>query len=659
MKKFLILFNILLIISQNLLSQQHNFKFPTEEIKKFNDYAYKKVCARETDLLQTKKNDNFTSGFLQLNKIYESLVLPEKYLSLEDKNITVYDTLFVADTLIVTGNWLHDGPIIIVNDGLLQFQHANATILGDIYLMGAHPKLIADSSTLYIPQQYFYQRSLIITGGGSVQYHNTTVDHSGLSHNLAATDSAYLELDNVTNIGFTTNGLYGHPVFNIKDVNVAGEYVISGDAALTFKNSKTILLWHQFPTASTINFSFPANDTVYNYHFNNTISGISGINYNIEVDSCTDVMWGMMPVTGSDVTISNSTIRAIGLWFLGADTVTVNGLVNNSTYSNFTAPLSDRNLQLNNCHVQTWSLYPMEQTYIDMTGCIVGEIGCMGSSDFSGSSFFCDGSGGYLWAGDTSLIIAGFSTTSGYVRSQVNGILLYAYSSILNGYPSALGNSVIMVIQSNVPQEPKVFDGGAAWYALIDQPFDAYTDQLVPVTGSAWIDKTPSSYLMDFRNYRLYYQISGASTWTEIPTDSLNEKRDETLGVWNTTGLAPGQYILKLVLLDNWGNNAEAIKGVNLFPSIVGITANKSLDSFIIFPNPAKDKISIVAPVDCKGLSIKITGIAGQLICEKKVDFLKAKEPYLLDIKDIPGGCYGIKLTTEDSGFCKILTILK
>ena len=50
------------------------------------------------------------------------------------------DTLIVGffpgDTLRVTGVWANNGPIIVLQDGVLIFEHANATILGDLFVIG-------------------------------------------------------------------------------------------------------------------------------------------------------------------------------------------------------------------------------------------------------------------------------------------------------------------------------------------------------------------------------------------------------------------------------------------------------------------------------------------------------------------------------------------
>jgi hypothetical protein len=621
-----------------LSGQQSSFLFPKKQIDYFQSKALQKIKDGDTVRQFSVSCPGMVSGVRQMQQYYRSALLPQNYIHSTGKSFSRSDTLYIVDTMQITGTWVHTGAIVIANNGLLHFNKANVTILGDIFLLGEHPQLVADSSTLYIPQAYFYQRVVFATGGAKVTYRNTTVDHSGLSHNIILVDSARLELTNVINKGFTTNGIYNRATVAVNGINEAGEYVITDASTLSFRNATTVLLWHQFPEGAHINFTYPDGDTTYNYHFNKTISGVSGINYSITADSCYNVMWGMMPEQGTDITISDSKIRAVGLWFMGADTVNVSGLVDNSTYLAFDAPLSDRSLHLNNCSVVTWSLYPMEHSTVNIKNCIVGEVGAGGSSTVAGDQFFCDGSGGYVWSSDSSLLIAGFSYVSGYVRSQANSILYYAYSSLAGGYPSALQNSIIIVLQCMLLQEPKALDNSVAWYALINQPFEANVGEIVPVTGSVWIDKTPTSTNMDFGSYRLYYQISGDADWIEIPVDSLIEKRNETLGIWNTDGLPAGQYLLKLKLYDNWGNSAEAVKSVSLQPSF-GITENDHTE-FIISPNPAAGSITFKIPAGLSDFSIKIADIAGKTVLNKNVSGFQSEENYTLGLGEIKSGSY-------------------
>jgi len=492
-----------------------------------------------------------------------------------------YDTLFVGlkpnDSLIITGTFFHDGPVFVYGSGILRFKNATATILGDVWVWGDSALMTADSSTLIFPQQYFYQRSLIIAGKGRVVYRNTTLDHSGLSHNLALTDSARMEMYNVFNNGFTTCGLYRNPQILIRGTNEAGEFVITDNARITVQKARTVLLWHQFPKTAVINSSFPKGDTVHAYTFNKNKPGISGINYTVAVDTCYAVMWGMMPTTGSDVTIVNSRIRAIGLWFEGGDSIAVNGLVNNSSYADFTPSLPDRKLHLVNSQVQTWSLYPMDSTKITVSGSIVGEIGSQHKASVTADKILMDGSGGYWWATDTTFMISGFSTAYNAVRSDRNAIFLFAYSTLSTGEATALGNSIFMAIQSQFPDDPKPLDRSCVWLANIGKPSSAHIDTIVPVYGSAWIDKTAASNLMEFAWYSLSCQAAGDTLWHPICQKIPVEKRDEVLANWDTHGLTAGAYLLRLVLCDNTAdsNQLEALKQIQLNPIIVAIDENR------------------------------------------------------------------------------------
>ena len=655
MTQFYFLISLFIIFIGEASAQTINFHLLQKQLDIFNKLNYQKIIARDTALFHSNEKNATASGVKQLLKFHNALHLPAFNPQLERKSAEVNDTLFVSDTLTISGSYTHNGPIIILNGGLLHFKNANATIFGDIYVWGANSRLYADSSYLYIPQLYFYQRSLIVIDGGTVHYHHTTLDHSGLSHNLYATNNATIEMTDVKNIGFTTNGTFGNARISINGTNEAGEYIITDSANLSFKHANTILLWHQFADTAIIQFAFPKGDTLHSYAFNNTIAGVKGVKYSIQVDTSTNVMWGMMPSTGSSVTISNSKIRAIGLWFKGSDTITVNGLVNNTHYASFTADLSDRNLQLNNCDVQTWSLYPMDKSQIKLSGCIVGEIGTEQHSTLNGLNFTCDGSGGYMWASDTSFLLAGFCSAVNSVRSQGNSILLFAYSSLMNGYPSALNNSLLMVTQCNVLREPVPYDKACVWYALIENPFESYVDTVTAIMGSAWITKTASSNLMDFNSYRLFYQQNGETLWNKIPTDSLQPKHNDTLGMWDTHRMAPGQYNIKLVLLDNFGNPLEAIKAINLLPKAFDGLKEQTMLAIHCYPIPAKDHLIVESNQKHAIGKIEIVNTIGQQVLQYTIN---TQQTYI-KTSELNNGLYLIKITTESGVTTQKIVIKK
>ncbi len=627
---------------------------PKKEIRQFFTKAtQKRIKGNNSSSIILKKSSDSpcSSGVFGVTEKLKAL----KFQKIAEKPAGG-DTLIIGvppnDSLIVTGTFFHNGPVLVLGNGILRFRNANATIVGDVYVWGNHALLTADSSYLYFPQQYFYQRSLVIAGDGKVIYRNTTLDHSGLSNNLVLTDSAYIGLSNVTNIGFTTCGINKAAEIDIDGINQAGEFVMQDQSKLNFVHAETILLWYEVPNAATFHYTFPDGDTIQSYTFSSATPGITGIEYSIHVDSSTDIMWALMPANGSDVSISDSKIRSIGLWFLGHDTIPVSGLVDNSTYIDYTADLTDRTLHLVNSSVLTWSLYPMDTVHLNVTGCIVGEIGSEANCSVITTDAFVDGSGGYWWATDHTLMIGENCMAENAIRSSQSAFFIFAYSTLNQGEASSMGNSIMMIVQSQLPGPPVLYDGSCMWFSWIGAPFSAFVDTIVPIPGSAWIDKTPTSQLMDFGWYRMYWQKSGDTEWHTIGSKYYTEKKDDILANWDTQGLDAGVYYLKLVLSDDTpdSNQTEAVCGINLLPRIFGVEQISS-DNFNIriFPDPVNENsmISFDLPVE-EDVEISISDISGKIIFKTERQFNEGKN--LLPLKDInlPQGCFSCILRSRD-----------
>lgn len=642
MKNLLFFFFILVC---HIAFSQVKRTFPQNEINAGlnNSYLNKGVA---TPARTTGSTIVSVSGILQLEKIKSSISLTSLKSALRRSNGTFQqgDTVIVGvvphDTLRITGTYLNNGPIIVANDGVLIIHNAHATIIGDIYAFGMG-RILADSSSLSFPQQYFYQLGIIAAQQSYIHIESCTLSFSGMSHSMEALDTATVELINNTNNDWTTAGVYGHAAFIVNGTNLAGEYILNEYGNLFFSHVNTLLLWHQFSASAVVNFAFPKGDTLNHYLFNSSVSGVSGVNYSASVDSSFNVSWGMMPANGSDITISNSTIRTIGAWFDHGDTAKASGLVNNSAYTDFVAPLNDRNLHLVNCSVQTWSLYIFDSSRVTISGCILGEVGSQGRSVVQSSNFFLDGSGGYFWATDTSLIVAGNMGATANVRSERYGFFLLAYSSVTSGIASAIGNSVLAVVQSAVPQDPVAYDGAVAWLANISQPATAVANTIVPVTGSAWIDEGPLGSYMHYGSYSLYYQLSGAVNWTNLVKDSTIEIRNTNLAMWNTNGLADGNYLLMLVLKNNLGDSVQAMKGVTLLPSILNVSELKE-NYLNIWPNPVKNQLSIKNE-EAKNTNISIFNVFGQ-----QVQSLVITGNGKTDVSALSSGIYFVEATGDN-----------
>lgn len=563
--------------------------------------------------------------------------------------VQVGDTIIVGatpnDTLRITGPWTHYGPILVMGNGVLIFDKATVLDTGDVYVF-QNGQLFADSSSLTFPQAYFYQRSLIAVQNANVQISNCSFNYSGLSHNLVIGDSAHVTMKNVYQNDWTTCGLFDHPTLLLEGCNISGEYILSDSCNATFKKADTLLLWHHFPVGANVNYNFPNGNAVNGYTFNNTVPGVSGIKWAVSADTCHNVMWAMMPENGTNVSISNSVIRAIGAWFRYGDTVTVNGLYDSSHYTNFAAPLADRTLQLLNTDVQTWSLYVFDKSHIDVSNCQVGEVGTQQKATVTQTNpFLLDGTGGYYWATDTSAVISFGATVYSYARSEKNGIFIFAYGWEPFSAPQAIGNSLLVYLQSYSPADPVPYDAATVWMDKVDGPDTSYTNSVVPVIGSAWIDwASGGSGWMDFSKYSVYYQLQGSSTWTRIVKDSMMELHHAAVANWNTNGLAAGNYNIKLTVWNNYGDSVEAIQPVTLLPNNVGVSVIDRLTALQLYPDPCSDILTVVVEKE-EIVDYEVSDALGRKVLWGNTKGKKME----LDVQALPEGMYLIKLVMQNA----------
>jgi hypothetical protein len=647
----------LFIFTGSVNAQQPSaLKLPTERIRQSLNML-KDAPNTSNSLLEAKKAVSVLPG-AAMSAVNRSIVKPDLNRTFNRRVSVVspaqIDTAFVGvvphDTLVVTGNWTCNGPIYVFNDGVLIFDQATATVMGDIYVWG-HGSLIADSTEFHIPQAWFYQRSVMAIDSSTLTMNNCSFEFSGMSHNFIFQGNTVANLNHIYQNDWTTAGLWGTPIVNINDCNLMGEYIISGNSQFHVSNSDTLLLWQNYSDSAVINTTYPPGALVNSYTVNEQQPGIDGVGYNVQLDTCTNIWWGLMPVNGSDVTINNSIIRTIGCWFVNGDSVTASGLVNNSVYSNFTAPLPDRNLHFNNCNVQTWSLYVFDTSYLHITGCILGEVGTQFKSFCLAENFLMDGSGGYFWSTDTSFIVSSLSSAMSIVRSERNGIFIFGYGTCNSNPPTAIGSSVMIVAQSSLPQDPIAEEHAVAWYANINGPASSYTNTNVSINGTAFIDQGPLGSWMDFYAYSLYYRKVGDVIWNPIVIDSTTEIRHASLANWNTIGLTQGNYELKLTLINNLGDSVDAQKGILLQPGILGIDTQEKDNSFVIYPNPANNLITLdFGDVNASNDSYSITDLSGRiLISESK--FIDRQTQ--IDISKLEIGFYLISITGNQQLFTR------
>lgn len=642
MMKLLLNF-IFILIGASLMAQSRNF--PQTKI---NELTSKQQLPQNTIITGKLQKPEIKNGIFKVLEFFEYINKNQKKIT--DKRLykKSSDTLIIGevpgDTVVIKGNWNHTGPIWIFNDGVLIFKNAVVNDTGDIYVLGKG-KLIADSCVFNFPQKYFYERGLLALQNAKVEINNCSFNYSGMSHTLYLANNANITMRNVKNRDFTTCGMFGSPTLLIDGCNLTGEYILNDSCSATFLNADTIILWHQIPNKAEIDFSFPNGDYVTNYSFNKSTSGVKGINYNVYSDKCRTVMWALMPVNGSKVKISNSKLRLIGNWFMRGDSATLKGIFNNSHYSDYTIPLNDRQLKLINSDVQTWSIYVFDSSKIIIDSCTLGEVGSQNKSLILALNYTCDGSGGYFWATDTSVIIASNVNVYTTARSERTAIVILSNSWLPFMPASAIHKSIMVCTQNRFSFPPVAYDQSVVWNLKIDKPDTTMNQVIVPVYGSAWIKQGPGGNPMEFDSYSLSYRNINETKWTYINKKRTTMIEDEMLEEWNTAGLVPGYYLLKLTVKDNFGDTVDAYKIV-VVQSSLSVNKNITNQNITISPNPFSDFLTINFENQAISNNIYLLNSYGKVI--RNYNGIKT-DKFTISRENISNGIYFIRIENENS----------
>lgn len=526
------------------------------------------------------------------------------------------DSLIIGDvpgeTLLVSGNYSIPMDVYIVNDGVLMLRNANCTIGGNIFAM-QEGMLDCDSSHLHFLQEYIYHYNLAFADSARFILTNSSTDFNGFPIGLSLINRATLLWKNVDNRDWTTAIAFGDAVDSLVEVNKAGEWLVDHRSSSTFISTDTLLVWFFFGDSSVVDFTFPDVDTLTGFVFDSTLSTVSNVGYRVEMDTCSFLMWGMFPLRGSTITISDSKLRTVGLMF-GADAESLSGIVNGMTYGDYLLPLADRTYHLMNTYVNTWSFYPSDSCSLTVTNSIFGECVGMGRSEYLIQNAFCDGSGGHIETTDQSFGLIFLSSLVCDVITKGQSVLLIGYSSVLLGNIWATGSSIMALVNTSIPDMPCARDTSIVFIDAVTGPATAQTYELVPVRGSAMVLSGPYQTIT-FDRYELFYRPLGDSTWIAFDSTHHAPVYQSILGYWNTDGLTPGYYELSCQLFDTYGNCIETTRQVNLLPG--GVAERGTSERGPVF----------------------------SLACERKGITIRAGQPGMVSIYDITGRCldrYGV-----------------
>ena len=500
--------------------------------------------------------------------------------ALADSDIVVglTDTL---ETRVISGSYTHSGNVIVVNRGTLILDHADFRLRGNVYVYNSGTLRI-QGGTFTVLQQFAYEFTSGVMGAGTIQLDSALADFNGWSWSMLVGDSSRLRVTNSSlRRGFATIVPVSRGDVEYRDADFSSEFVIFDSCRVALTNCDSVLPWLHFPAGSSADLVLAEPDTtIRHWQLDSATPGVSGIHYSLTLDTVQHVLWGCFPLPGSNVTFRDSKLRTTGLIITGSDSVELNGLTNNQHYSDYTLPLSDRTYRLVNTDLTTWNLYPGDSLTLVLNSCVFGELLAQGSCRATIQSSICDGSGGYIGSESQATLLFLGCLINTQVVSRDRSLMLGGLSSVFFGPVTSTDASAMLLLFCTTEREPVARDTSLLYLCDYSIPEGATVESYLAITGTA--DIRPGPYNpVEFGSYRFSYaSVDSQTIWHPIGTTHSAPVNDDTLEVWDTHGLEPGVYILKMTLKNSYGDSLEPTKGVNLgYAAVEGgsqLTANSS-----------------------------------------------------------------------------------
>lgn len=437
-----------------------------------------------------------------------------------------------------------DGNIIIVNNGTLRLNGTQLRVRGNVYLFH-NGRAEIQGGTLEFRQDFLYQRSVTVANKAAFWLNNSVLNCGGYNLKVAVTDTAVLRYDaSAVTAGIATTAVDSYGSVEATGSQQLGEFLWFDHAVGNFSNCTDLLSWLTLPTGSSVTATLPTSQVLGSYAFPDSAASQAGFDYRVRYNGCVGLLWGLMLESGCTAVIRDSELLAVGALFRGSGAGTVTGLVNNTTIEASRYPAQDRDVRFERCSVRVWNFYSFDSYRLAVANSIFGEIIAFGRSEATVQNSLCDGSGGYVGAFDDASVLLVQSQITARLIARARGRIIALGSTINNFIPHAADNGIIALFHSTFPALPTIEAGSAATVISVDEPRQALTESLVPVHGSV-------RFLAgaDVPVHFVSYWLSAArgsnpelELWKSPP--SIIQRYRDTIGVWDTRGLTPGEYLL-------------------------------------------------------------------------------------------------------------------
>lgn len=103
-------------------------------------------------------------------------------------------------------------------------------------------------------------------------------------------------------------------------------------------------------------------------------------------------------------------------------------------------------------------------------------------------------------------------------------------------------------------------------------------------------------------------------------------KLNASIGIWSTNGLTPGNYLLRLLVKNNFGDSIESIKPVYLAPSLLSISNESEISTSNSFSKPTDGQFYFEIYANRHSdIEITIRNIPGDNLCHSGIKLSMAE----------------------------------
>jgi hypothetical protein len=470
------------------------------------------------------------------------------------------------ESIILAQDRVVDGNLYILNQASLHVTGGTLTVTGMIGVFN-QASLEVEGAKVHFAQEYAYQSGFGILDQATLDLTDTVVDGNGRSYSIGLSTAARGRFERVqVQNGFCTWVFSENASQELIDCQNAGEFLLLDVSTLDISGSTNVLFWVVLPDGSAIDTTFPPPGHVDEWSVGPETPWADGIPYRASLSDCDDVMWAVMARSGSEATVRDSTLRVVGSIFERDDTVEIKGLANKAWISDAALDWGSIQHRLLNTYVETWNFYPWGTTKLTLDGCIFGEINSDQASEVTVLSSMCDATGGYIGAFGQSQIVLAWSTNLSQTTTRDQAVLIAVGSALLWSAIDSTDNSTMLLLNTEYAGEPEAHDASAIFDAAID-PVEGVAGDALPLRGSARLLRGPTSPIA-FDGYTLDYGAGyEPQTWLPVGGPFDQTVRDGELGVWQTGGLEPGPYAVRVSILTSPGDPVSISSGAALAPN--------------------------------------------------------------------------------------------